>query len=767
MSEGLHRHDHAGLTRRAFLGAAALTGLATAGAGLAGCAPTQGATDGQSASTALGATGPASDSPYVAWSEGLNPVETDFRQISGDLSHVLSPWKLGDWEFSNRIVKSAAGSGYIYGGWDCFVEYYERFAQGGVEMIWCEGLFHMFGPYANNKYDDMDEIGDKYDFAELIDRVHAAGAKIGIQLDTSSSDFTNELVERGGGRYAESLTSEEVAWAIERYILGAKKAQELGFDAVELNCAGENMPQWFFSGAGNHREDEYGSQTYENRARFVTDIVQGIRKECGENFPIEVLMNGVEENDANLGQSYEANTVEDGIEIAKVLQDAGVSCIQVRMGALHHHIGQFMSDALFNTRGCAGQTGYGTQYDFDRHFQGKLISTYGGCGIMLDVAKEYKDALDIPVGAVSYVDPALAPDLFDRAIADGKADYYVLNRPLCVDSEYVNKMSEGRLDEVRPCMRCGHCFTDTSKENMMTFGGYGMFDACRADAVKSFIGGDRGLVGSWDPNPADGDKSVMVVGAGPAGMEAARVAAQRGYRVALYEKKDRLGGLTSFAATIKGSNENIERWVSWCEKQLELGGVTVVTGTEVDANFVKEQAPDVLILAAGGSREGTRLQTSGATEVISIDDIASAEVGDRVTIIGSNMQATDVAFYLLEQGKQVSIVTSDTADLVSKGQANWVKSLSTPMLYARGTRVWPEAEVASLSDGELTVRTKAGAEVTYPCDTVVEALDMVPNKALLDELGGAGIELYAVGDCDDPWNIQYAIRAGNHTARMV
>lgn len=760
-----------GLTRRSFLGTVFATGLTTAAAGLVGCSPNSSPSphesdEGQDKSS-LAASGDSSGTAYTAWSEGVNPQSNEFREASGDLSQVLSPWTLGNWEFSNRIVKSAAGSGYIYGGWDIFTEYYERFAQGGVEMIWCEGLFHCFGPYGNNKYDDVDEIADKYDFASFIDRIHAAGAKIGIQLDTSSSDFTSELIARGGGRYAESLTAEEVAWAIERYVHGAETAQQLGFDAVEINCAGENLPQWFLSGAGNHRDDNYGPQSYENRARFVTEIVQGIQKACGADFPVEILMNGVEENDANLGVYCGANTVEDGIEIAKQLESAGVACIQVRIGALHHHIGQFMADALFNTRGCPGQTGYGTQYDFERHFNGKLISKYGGCGITLDVAKEYKDALSIPVGTVSYIDPALAPNLFNQAIADGKADYFVLNRPLCVDPEYVNKMREGRLEEIRPCMRCGHCFTDTTKDNMMTFGGYGISDACRADATKMFIGGDRGLVGSWDPNPGDGDKNVMVVGGGPAGLEAARVASQRGYKVALYEKKDQLGGLLTFATAIKGPRENIDRWLAWCKKQLDLNGVSIVTGTEVDAAFIKEQAPDVLILATGGERTSTDLASTNGTQVVSIDQIAEIEVGKHVTIIGSNMQATDVAFYLIEQGKHVSIVTPDTPDLVSKGQANWVKSLSTPMLYARGTRLWPQAQVTSVNDGSVTVQSANGAQVSFPCDTVIEALDMVSNKAVLDELEGSGIDLYAVGDCDDPWNIQYAIRAGNHTARIV
>lgn len=383
-------------------------------------------------------------------------------------------------------------------------------------------------------------------------------------------------------------------------------------------------------------------------------------------------------------------------------------------------------------------------------------------------------------GAAAAADSAKSADNVTAQAADGAASNVAEggNQAYTAWSEGINpqrddfRRTSGDLSHVLSPWKLsdwefGNRIVKSAAGSGYIFGGYGISDACRVDATKMFIGGDRGLVGSWDPNPADGDKSVMVVGAGPAGMEAARVAAQRGYRVALYEKESQLGGLSTFAASIKGPRENIARWLAWCEKQLELEGVTVVTGTEVDAAFVREQAPDVLMLAVGGAREGSGLASVGATNVISLADIAGAEVGERVTILGSNLQATDLAFYLIEQGKAVSIVTPDAADLVSKGQANWVKQLSMPMLYARGTRLWPQAEVTSVGDGEVTVRMVSGATTTYPCDTVIEAFDMVPNKGMLDELADSGIDLYAIGDCDDPWNIQYAIRAGNHTARIV
>ena len=375
--------------------------------------------------------------------------------------------------------------------------------------------------------------------------------------------------------------------------------------------------------------------------------------------------------------------------------------------------------------------------------------------------------MNIPVGTVTYLDPAHAPDFTDQAIADGKVDFLMINRPLTVDNEYVNKLKEGRFDEIRPCTRCCHCWNDSFREDpsplSSQFGG--MNYSCRLDPVRDFVGQDRGLPGGFDPDPGDGEKNVMVVGGGPAGMEAARIAAQRGYTVTLYEKQGYLGGLMNFMSAIKGPHQNLADYIAWSERDLELKGVTVVTGQEVDAAFIKEQAPDVVILAVGGKRDALVAEGDEATNVISIDDVASAEIGQRVTIIGGNAQATDVALYLLAQGKHVNIVMSDTIDLLSKGQSIWCRKFSIPMLYARGTRVYPGAELLGIADGQITVKKDSGAEVSWACDTVIDARDMLTNEDMLAEL--EGMDAHVVGDATDPWNIQYAIRSGNWCARTI
>ena len=258
----------------------------------------------------------------------------------------------------------------------------------------------------------------------------------------------------------------------------------------------------------------------------------------------------------------------------------------------------------------------------------------------------------------------------------------------------------------------------------------------------------------------------MVVGGGPAGMEAARIAAERGYDVTLYEKKGFLGGLLPFACAIKGPHENLDDLLAYLKRQQEIKGVKVVTGQEVDADFIKAEAPDVVILAVGGLRDTLGLESTAGTKVVPIDSVMKADmVGQEVTIVGGSCQAVDMAQFLNAHGKHVTIVSPEGKDKLDKGQSAWVKTFTLPMLYTRGTRLWPNAEIVAVGDGTVTIHGETGVDMTIACDTVIEAMDMLPNKALAEGLDG--IEVYCVGDCEKPWNIAEAIAAGNLTARKI
>ena len=701
----------------------------------------------------------AEDAPVVTPQEAiakLNPQDYDYRSKDTDFSHVFSPWKLGKIELSHRMVKSAAGSD-TGNNPDEFLAYYEDFANGGVEMIWVEDFVELYNHFQNPRKKPKETIPLK----ELADRLHAKGAHVGYQLSCMGQKFSGfdpATAAQYESAHAEHLTLDEIHMLQEDFIAGAKYIQEQGFDAVEINAAGNNIGQAFFSRMRNYRDDEYGPQSFENRARFVSEIIQGIKKECGEDFIVQVLINVIEENDVEMGDSTLSTTVEENCQICKMLEAAGADSLHLRLGPLGRHICQFASELYFTGYGIEGTTGYGTQFDFSRHWQGKLVANHSGCGLLLNIVQEVKQAVSIPCGGVTYMDPAHAPKFFDDAIAEGKLDFMMMTRSLCCEPQYVNKLREGRLDEIAPCTRCLHCHFDYDEDGKV-------YEHCRVNATTQRAYREAMPEGPI-PLPADGEKKVMVVGGGPAGMEAARIAAERGYDVTLYEKKGFLGGLLPFASVIKGPHENLDDLLAYLKRQQELKGVKVVTGQDVDADFIKAEAPDVVILAVGGLRDTLGFESTAGTKVMPIDAVMKADmVGQEVTIVGGNCQAVDMAQFLNAHGKHVTIVSPESKDKLDKGQSSWVKTFTLPMLYTRGTRLWPNAEIVDVGDGTVTIHGETGVDMTIACDTVIEAMDMLPNKAIAEGLDG--IEVYCVGDCEKPWNIAEAIAAGNLTARKI
>ena len=354
------------------------------------------------------------------------------------------------------------------------------------------------------------------------------------------------------------------------------------------------------------------------------------------------------------------------------------------------------------------------------------------------------------------MDPAQAPDYFEAALADGRIDFLCINRPVAnADNEYVHKFFENRLDEIRPCCRCLHCAAD--------FGNHmGTTEGCRVNACKARAFTEE-MPEGYEVPAGDGSKNVMVIGGGPAGMEAARVCAERGYSVALYEKSA-MGGLLDFAESVKGKHEHLGQLKDWFIGQLNASGVEIVTGKEVDAAFVREQKPDVVILAAGGARQGFDFQGTQATPVISVTDFLMNEPGDDVVVCGVNVQAYDTAMYLLAHGKNVTVVSNEPEEALGKGQSASLLGFTRPAFYAAGGRVLSMSTLDEIGDGEVKVTNVAGVQLTIKADAVIDAADMVPNTSLADELSGE-FDVKSVGDCADPWDIQAAIATANLVAR--
>ena len=735
------------ISRRDFLKGSGATALTLMAAGLVGCS----AENTKTPQTTAPAEVPENDKIAAAY---LNPQREDYRTNTKELKTLFSPLTVGSLQLSHRMVKSAAGSAtYLAGLTDELLQYYVNFAKGGVEMIYVEGITALEIPADGSGYD-----------AETL----AFGQKLVAECAKYGASLGYQWAQFGAGE--NEMTVEQIQAIEDRGAQIAKGMQQLGFKAFEINAAGFNMGEHFLSRFYNVRTDEYGCTSLENRARFVTECIAKIKETCGSDFNVQILIDAIEENDnvannptlmtldnAVTTPRTKITTVEEGIALAKLFEAAGADSMHLRLGPLGHHVAQFGSDLYFILNGIEGASGFGTQYDFKKHWQGQLIGDTQGAGMLLNVAARYKAALSIPCGVVTYMDPAHAPDFFEQALEDGKADFFLMTRPLTVDTEYVNKLREGRIDEIAPCTRCLHCHIGSNEANAMA--GY-----CRVNAMTQRVMREGGPA-SYDLTPAEKAKKVMVIGGGPAGMEAARIAAARGHEVTLYEKKGTLGGLLDFAHTVKGPHENLQDFKNYLIRQLEITGVKVETGEEVDAAKINAEAPDAVILAAGGLRDTLKVDGDGSAPIIEMESFMFNEMGENVLIYGSNAQAFDAALWLTVHKKHVTMITPNAAEELDMQQSQHAMRMMTTALYSLGFSAWPNASLKSVNQNKAVIMTEAGVEMEIACDAIVNAADMLPNTSLLEGLSVA--ETYAVGDCANPFNIAKAIHAGNDAGRAV
>ena len=681
----------------------------------------------------------------------INPQDTNFTNSITDFSKsaLFSEWKLGPHTMHHRMIKtSALNMNFNRKNPDEYIGVYKRMAEGGVEMIWVEDFMDTWPRFGGG----LKQPAEDFDVQGLVDTLHNLGAKVGYQFGTMVSaigpmDFTAPFI----GDYDTATVQE---W-IQEIISIPVKLMEYGFDAYELNMAANNVGSSFFSRYRNNRTDEYGPQTIESRTRFAREIISGIKEACGKDFIVQVLINGVEDNDKMVGQNVGMNTVEETIAIAQQLEAAGADSLHIRIGPGYEHITQFAGDLYFAPRGFEGYNSLGNRLDFDKQFQGLIRGNNSGVGLTLDIAAKIKAAVNIPVGCATYNDPAIAPDLFNSAIEDGKVDFLMMNRPFCVDPGYVNKLREGRIDEIAPCTRCLHCFFDTPFD-------FCNMEHCRVNAAY-FRAYSQSMPEGYYPLPAEEPKNVMVIGGGPGGMEAARIAAERGHSVKLFEKEANLGGMLGFAEAVKGPHENLSRLRTYLARQCELKGVEVVLNTEVTKELIESEAPDAVILAVGGKRAGSGFSSTGATQVISIEDVLGGNIGENVVILGSGAQAVDTAIMLLSQGKKVTLVAAEDQRHFEYGHSAYMKQFLGTAFYAAGGRLFPNATVTGVGDGFLAFTAESGLEYEYPCDTVIEALDMLPNIELIEGMENA----VAIGDCERPFDIAYAIATGNLAARKI
>ncbi len=684
-------------------------------------------------------------------------------------SKLLEPSSIGKIKTRNRIIKTAAGTSFWSPGerriTGMALAYYEAVARGGAGLIMVES------PIVEYPFDEPGDVRMRIDddrfipqLKELTDVIHKYGCPTFVQFyhrgpwnqpyaqhrpryaasavkpPESEFDFPAEGVPR-------ELTVEEIAELVQLFAEFAERARESGFDGVELNAGGDHLFSTFLSRRNNRREDEYGCLNMEKRSRFLVEMIQAIKLKCGRDFPVSVLFNAAEGGAGDLGMTFA-----EARELAVILERAGADALHVRSHWFGHHLGSYNQDNLFYPEPFVPLESFPKGPDWTRH----------GKGVNVPGAREIKQVVTIPVITVSGIEPVLG----EKILQKGYVDFVGMCRPLFADPELPNKLATGRFYDIAPCTRCSTC----QKMN-------GLPKECRINAALGTT--------DYEIKKAATKKKVLVIGGGPAGMEAARVAALRGHEVTLIEKMHKLGGSLPVAALVKGTDiENLPALIRYLERQVRKSGVEVATGREFSPTMIDRYKPDVAIIAMGGMPSVPRIKGIEGHNVVKSSDLHTTlkvflrflspvtlrwltnfwmPVRRNVVIIGGRIAACQLAEFLVKRNRKVTIVDSDES--LGEGLVPERKNRLFWWFRKKGVPTYSGVTYNEISDGGLKITTKESRKMTIAADTIIPATPLLANTDLVENIKEKVAEVYVIGDCKEPRLIPDAIADGWRVAR--
>jgi 2,4-dienoyl-CoA reductase (NADPH2) len=480
-------------------------------------------------------------------------------------------------------------------------------------------------------------------------------------------------------------------------------------------------------------------------------VIREIKKRAGQDFPVSIILNGVEMAQAIGVPDSQCLTHEDAKEIAKCLQAAGADAIQVRSHFLGYHVGAYLPDALFYPEPPIPIEAFPPAYN----------ASDLGVGANIPAAAGIKSVVSIPVTVVGKLDA----DLGERILREGKVDFIAMTRRLLADPDYPRKIAEGRTEDIQPCTGCDNCLGSRR---------------CR---INGLLGTQFNTI-----ETAPKKKKVLVIGGGPGGMSAARVSALRGHEVTLCEKSTTLGGLLPLASIVKGSRpEDLSLIIDYFSRQLAKLGVKVELGKEAGLATVDRIKPDVVFLATGGTSTVPKIPgidkpnvVSGAAlhrqlkfalkffkpETLRTLTKFYMPMGKSVLIIGGGIQGCELAEFLAKRGRKVTLV--EMKPMIGEGMVDALLSNLLKWFERKGvTLIRGVKEYVEITDKGLVLIAGDGQTRTIEADSIVTALPLTPNNELFEGLKKKVPEVYAIGDCRDPLLIADAVGTGVRTAREV
>ena len=623
--------------------------------------------------------------------------------------HLFEPIQIGKTTVKNRIFMpplstNLADKGYVT---DALVEHYSNRARGGVGLIVTEVTTveptYTYLPGDMSIYDDSYIPGWK----KLVDAVHKYDTKILSQLfHPAYMAFpvpgTPQLIAPSnvGPYYAKSapraVTVEELHVLVRQFGEAALRFKKAGGDGVEIQCAhAHGLLGGFLTPLYNKRTDEYGGDI-NGRLRLTLEVIREVRKQCGDDFIIDVRISGDEYSEGGL-------TLNDMIYVSKQLEKECVDFLHVSGG---------------NTikRG-SSMPAPGTSPAPHAH-----------------ASEEIRKHVHIPVATVARINE---PWVAEELIADGKADICMIGRANLCDSEFANKAREGRTDDIRPCIGCGRCLTGIM---------FGKPIACTVNPS----------VETNDIDEADVKKKILVIGGGPAGMEAAYVAKKRGHEVVLCEKEKELGGLLRLAA-VPISKQELCKVIKFMARRLNNEGIDVRTGCEVTPQMLADEFKDYEIICSTGAKPKEIEAFKQFKQTMTADDILSGRKfpGRKIVILGGGSVGCETADYLaplindlFPANRDVTVIEMTGSLMTGEGGA--AKSRLTQRLMSKGVKLLLNAQVKKVDESTITYEQDGEEHTIKDADTLVFAVGYTPTKVEYENA-------HYIGDCGKVGNLKDAI----------
>ncbi|MBW1702564.1 MAG: FAD-dependent oxidoreductase [Deltaproteobacteria bacterium] len=663
--------------------------------------------------------------------------------MSSRFTKILEPTKIGRIEVKNRVAMAPMG---IVGLLDLdgspgerAIDYYIERARGGVGLI-ITSLFKV-----ENEIDHFAGIPIMITpqatarFAELAEAVHALGTKIFVQLTAGFGRVITPRRLKGLPVSASEvpyywnpdiicreIKTEEVERIVERFGVAAKILVAAGVDGIELHGHEGYLFDQFTTRIWNKRTDHYGGDLA-GRLRLPIEALREIRKKVGQDFPVQYrfglkhYIKGLNKG-ALPGEEYTeaGRDVEEGLEMAKMLESAGF-------------------DALHVDAGC---------YD---SWYWPHPPAYQAHGCMVDMAADVKKVVGIPVTAVGRLEePALA----EKVLKDGKADMIALGRGLLSDPFWVRKVEKGRPEEIRPCIGC----SDGCLGRIFS----GRPISC---AVNPVVGRER----TYALQKTDKPKKILIAGGGIAGLEAARAATLRGLKVVLCEKSGAFGGHV-ISAGVPPFKKDLQRLLRWYESGVQGLDVDLRLGCEVTPDLVNSEKADVVIVATGAKPIVPAVPGIDIAIVATAPEIllGTKQPGDRVIVVGGGLIGCETAVWLAQQGKRVTLVEV-LNDLMAGGLPvpHVNRKMVMDMLAFNRVTIMTGTRLLEVSNEGALFRNSSSKEVVLQGDTLVLSLGLAPNQRLYRSLQGNTPNLYLIGDAREARNIMGAVWDAYEVVRAI